>query len=266
MDILRRENAQFPASIWSAIEKEAGLVFGKHLTGRKVVDFKGGLGIGFSSLPTGRVISSKEKLGEASVGVRMNTPVIELKIPFSFPESEVEAILREANAFDISSIEKAAKKVCVAENELLFYGLKKEGIEGLIPSIPHKPIKAKGDEILPAVAEGIKELVNSEIEGPYALLIQPQYFGKLFGVAGNSGYPLTLKLAELLQGNNIIVAPALKSGALLVSLRGGDYELYSGMDIGVGYIEKKSTNHELFFFETLTFRINTPEASIAIEW
>lgn len=42
MDILRRENAQFPASIWSAIEKEAGLVFGKHLTGRKVVDFNGG--------------------------------------------------------------------------------------------------------------------------------------------------------------------------------------------------------------------------------
>ncbi len=266
MDILKRNKAPFSEAIWSTLEEEAQAVFAKHLTGRKVVDFDGPHGLAFSSVNTGRVTSAKEKLGGASVGVRESLAVVELKVPFEIKESELELLMRGANAFDAEPIVKAARALCDAENSLIFDGFKKAGIGGIVESLEQKPVKVKGDDILPGVAEAVKTLANDQVEGPYALLIQPQYYAKLFSVAGNAGYPLTKKLSELLQGGEVITAPALSKGAMVMSLRGGDFEILSGMDIGMGYQKETSSGHELFLFETLTFRIKTPEAAIALEW
>ena len=266
MDILKRNKAPFSAAIWSALESEAAAVFAKHLSGRKVVDFTGPNGLEFSGVNTGRVVATKEKLAQVLVGVRESLAVVELKVPFEIKESEIELILRGANAFDNASIVAAARALCDAENELVFEGYKKAGIAGLVDSLEQKPVKVKGDDILPGVAEAVKTLANDQVEGPYALLIQPQYYAKLFSAAGNAGYPLTKKLNELLQGGEVLTVPSLKKGAMVMSLRGGDYEILSGVDIAMGYNKETAEGHELFLFESLTFRVNTPEAAIALEW
>lgn len=266
MDILKRNKAPFSPAIWSVLEAEALAVFQKHLSGRKVVDYTGPAGLAFAGVNTGRAVASKEKLGSVSVSVRENLPVLELKVPFVVQESEIELILRGAPAFDNESIVKAAKTLCEAENALVFDGLKKEGIEGILSALCNPGVKVKGDDILPGVAEAVKELANAQVDGPYALLIQPQYYGKLFSVAGNAGYPLTKKLSELLKGGEVLPVPSLKKGAMVVSQRGGDYEILGGVDIAMGYNKETASGHELFFFETLTFRVNTPEAAVALEW
>lgn len=266
MDILKRNKAPFSAAVWGALETEAAAVFQKHLTGRKVVDYTGPAGLGFAGVNTGRAVAAKEKLGSVSVAVRENLPVLELKVPFVVKESEIDLILRGAPVFDNTSIVAAAKALCDAENALVFDGYKKEGIEGMVGALTNSAVKVKGDDILPGVAEAVKELVNAQVDGPYALLIQPQYYGKLFSVAGNAGYPLTKKLSELLKGGEVLPVPSLKKGAMVVSLRGGDYEILGGVDIAMGYNKELADGHELFLFETLTFRVNTPEAAVALEW
>lgn len=266
MDILKRRKAPFSDEVWGVLEEEARAVFARHLISRRVVDYIGEKGLDFAGVNTGAVTASKDKLGSVTVGVRQNLPVLELKVPFTIKESELDLILRGSNAFDNSSIVKAAKALCEAENSLVFDGFKKEGISGVVTSLELDSIKMKGDDILPGVADAIKTLKNNQVEGPYALLIQPQYYSKLFSLAGNDGYPVTKKLNELLQGGNVLPTPTLKNGALVVSLRGGDYEILGGVDIAMGYEKEVEGGYELFLFETLTFRVNTPEAAIALDW
>ena len=67
---------------------------------------------------------------------------------------------------------------------------------------------------------------------------------------------------RLLDGN-LIWAPALQ-GALLVSTRGGDFELRLGEDLAIGYAAHDATNIELYFRQTLTFLVYTDEAVVAL--
>ena len=277
MSLLKRHLAPFGSEVWAALEAEAAAVFKRSLTGRKIAEYEN-KGAKFAGANTGRVTALKERLGEAAVGVREVLRVVELKVPFVFKNADAELIERGAKTFDNGAIVGAARTLSDAENALVFDGFafggvktgdggKNGAISGIIPSAhaAHKPVLVKGDEILPAIAEGIGALKNAQIGGAYALIIQPHYYGKLFSAAGN-GYPLTKKLTELLGGGAILASHALKSGALIVSLRGGDYEILGGEDISLGYEKAAADGSELYFYESLTFRVNTPEAAIALEW
>lgn len=77
------------------------------------------------------------------------------------------------------------------------------------------------------------------------------------------GYPIRDHLSRLLPGGEIIWAPAL-DGALLVSTRGGDYELHLGQDLSIGYLSHDSEKIELYLQEPLTFFALTAESSVAI--
>jgi len=62
---------------------------------------------------------------------------------------------------------------------------------------------------------------------------------------------------------DIIWAPAI-DGALLLSGRGGDYELHLGQDLSIGYLSHDADQVQLYFIETFTFLVCTTEASVSI--
>ena len=62
---------------------------------------------------------------------------------------------------------------------------------------------------------------------------------------------------------DIIWAPAI-DGALLVSGRGGDYELRLGQDLSIGYRSHDADSVQLYFIESFTFAVYTTEASVAL--
>ena len=65
----------------------------------------------------------------------------------------------------------------------------------------------------------------------------------------------------MLRDGEIIWAPAI-AGAAVLSTRGGDYELYLGQDVSIGYLSHDATSIELYFQESLTFLVQTTEASV----
>jgi uncharacterized linocin/CFP29 family protein len=75
-------------------------------------------------------------------------------------------------------------------------------------------------------------------------------------------HPIREHLARLLDGD-IIWAPAI-DGALLLSARGGDYELRLGQDLSIGYLSHDAEHVELYFVESFTFAAYTTEASVVI--
>jgi len=62
---------------------------------------------------------------------------------------------------------------------------------------------------------------------------------------------------------DIVWAPAI-DGALLLSCRGGDYELRLGQDLSIGYLSHDADQVQLYFTESFTFSVYTTEASVSI--
>ena len=54
------------------------------------------------------------------------------------------------------------------------------------------------------------------------------------------------------------------SGAVLLSLRGGDYLFQSGQDLSIGYDHHDADAVRLYLEESFSFRVATPEAAVAL--
>src|SRR5208337_663227 len=58
--------------------------------------------------------------------------------------------------------------------------------------------------------------------------------------------------------------PLLSKGGLVLTTRGGDFELDIGQDLSIGYLSHSATTVELYFQESFTFRLLTTEAAVAL--
>ena len=111
------------------------------------------------------------------------------------------------------------------------------------------------------VSKALSQLRLAGVAGPYSLLLSADAWTAV-SETSDHGYPIREHLARLLDGD-IIWAPAI-DGALLLSCRGGDYELRLGQDLSIGYLSHDADSVELYFTESFTFAVYTTEASVVI--
>jgi uncharacterized linocin/CFP29 family protein len=52
------------------------------------------------------------------------------------------------------------------------------------------------------------------------------------------------------------------NGSVVISMRGGDYELVTGEDFSIGFRSYDAESVDLYLEESLTFRVLTPEAAV----
>jgi uncharacterized linocin/CFP29 family protein len=76
------------------------------------------------------------------------------------------------------------------------------------------------------------------------------------------GYPVLRHIKGLVDGD-IIWAPAI-NGAFVLTTRGGDFALYLGEDVSIGYLSHDEKTVRLYLEETFTFLLLTTEASVAL--
>lgn len=264
MNILKRNLAPIPSEAWEFVDEEARHVLKLKLNGRKVVDFVGPKGLEFASYNTGRSIKLD---GGEDTGItylkREVLPLVEIKVPFRMKMTEFDALARGADDVDTEPLINAAQKVAEAENNMVFYGLENANIKGIVNSSNQSfSISEDPSEILPVLIKGIDSLVNAGVGGPYTLLLNTDFYADLYRV-DDRGYPLIRKVKEVV-GDNIQVVPGLKTRGLLLSNRGGDFQLIVGQDIAIGYNNNTDEEIEFFFIESLTFKVNTPEAAVVI--
>ena len=97
--------------------------------------------------------------------------------------------------------------------------------------------------------------------GPYALLLSADAYTAVSETT-DRGYPIREHIARQLD-SDIIWAPAI-DGGLLLSARGGDYELRLGQDLSIGYLSHDADSVQLYFTESFTFAVYTTEASVPV--
>jgi uncharacterized linocin/CFP29 family protein len=265
MSHLLREHAPITERGWELLDSEARERLAPALAARKLVDFSGPHGWEHSATSLGRVKRIPEPRGEGVSGVqRQVLALVELRARFSVARSELADADRGAEDVDLDALDTAAQAIAVAENAAVFHGWKAAGISGILEASPHEAIELGEDcERYPRhVAKAVEALLSAGIEGPYGLALGPETHTRVLETSEHGGYPLLEHLREI-AGGPLVWSPGVK-GAAVLSLGGGDFLFESGEDLSIGYESHDADAVNLYLEESISFRVATPEAAVAL--
>jgi uncharacterized linocin/CFP29 family protein len=265
MSHLLREHAPITAAGWAEIDDEARERLAPGLAARRLVDFSGPHGWERSAINLGRVEALADPPGEGLDAARRRVlPLVELRAAFSLSRSELADIDRGADDADLDPLDAAARRLATAENRAVFHGWAQAGIVGIAEASEHEAI-ALGEncERYPRhVAKAVEALLAAGIDGPYGLALGPDPYTRVLETSEHGGYPLLQHLREILAGP-LVWAPGV-DGAVVCSLRGGDFLFESGQDISIGYDRHDADAVHLYLEESFSFRVVTPEAAVRL--
>jgi uncharacterized linocin/CFP29 family protein len=265
MNHLLRGHAPLTDSNWKLLDDEARERLSGPLAARRLVDFLGPQGWQHSATNLGRV-ETVEAPEDGVVALRRRVlPLVEVRVGFTVARAEMRDDDRGAVDVDLESLDNAAHQISVGENSAVFNGWAKAGIQGVIESSPFEPepLGPKADGYPRSVARAIEGLREAGVEGPYGLALGPDEYIKVIETAEHGGFPLFDHLAKILDGGPIVWAPGL-SGAVAMSLRGGDFLFESGQDLSIGYDHHDADEVHLYLEESFSFVVATPEAAAAL--
>jgi len=264
MNHLFRELAPISAAGWQEIEKEAKRTLKTSLAARQLVDFVGPKGWAAAAVATGRSepIASPVK-GEVTARKRRVLPFVELRVPFELTRAELDAIDRGAKDPDMGPVVAAARSIAIAEDNAIFHGYAAAGIVGICQAQAAESVELSDNrEGYPiAIAIALNKLRDAGVGGPYAVALSERLYTELTEIT-ESGYPVIEHVRRLIDGP-IVWAPGLE-GAVVLSLRGEDFELTIGQDFSIGYKDHSADKVSLYIEESFTFWLLSPPAAIPL--
>jgi len=265
MDLLKRDKAPITPDALKAVDDEAARVLKLNLAGRRLIDFRGPHGWHMAAVNTGRLEMISSGPHDMELAIRRVQPLVEVRVPMRLSLTELDAVARGATDPDLDAVVVAAEQAAQAEDSAIFNGLSAAGIQGIIPASPHPPHKLPADvRELPGVILAAREtLRQAGISGPYALALAAPIYAQVLAAA-EDGYPLAKRITQQVLDGPMVRVPAIDGGVLL-SMRGGDYELHVGQDLSVGYLSHDRQSVELYITESFTFRTLEPAAAVALK-
>lgn len=263
MDLLRRELAPITPAAWEQIDAEATRVLSVHLAGRKLVDVDGPHGWTCAAVNLGLLDIKPDTLLGVPWGIRQVIPLIEVRAPFELSIMELDNASRGAT-LELDPAIATAEKIAHAEEQVIFNGFAAAGIQGVIEATPHAPINLPDDyDAYPsAVVAATETLRRAGIDGPYALALGPESYAGL-AQAAQDGYPIRERVRRLIDGP-IVWAPKV-DGAVVLSTRGGDFQLTIGQDLSIGYAMHDKRTVQLYLTESFTFRVLERAAAVHLK-
>ncbi|HEX2053222.1 MAG TPA: family 1 encapsulin nanocompartment shell protein [Actinomycetota bacterium] len=265
MNHLLRALAPLSDAAWKLIDDESAQQFRVVLAARQLVDFSGPHGWTHSAVNTGRTTPVGAAGNAVTAAARRVLPLVELRAEFELGLAELYAVDRGALDIDLSPLNDAVRRIALAETVAVFHGLPEANIEGIAEVSPHPsvPLGADFDSYPGLVARAVERLRSEGIGGPYGLALGPEGYTGVIETTEYGGYPVFDHLRRIL-GGPIVWAPGV-SGGVVMSLRGGDFLFESGQDLSLGYLRHDDQAVHLYFEESFTFRVVTPEAAVALE-
>lgn len=267
MNHLARELAPISTAAWAEIDEEATRSLTHYLAARRIVDVKGPLGYDAASISLGRLDAlSDQPAHGVSANRRGVLPLVELRRTFTLERAELESIDRGACNADLDAVVEACRALALAEDTMVFESYAAAEVEGIVAASPHDPIALdeEFDRYPNRVAAAVATLKAAGVAGPYALALGPRCYAGVIETTERGGYPLLQHLGLIL-GGPVVWAPAV-DGAVVVSQRGGDFELTVGQDISIAYRSHDATTVTLELQESATFLACSPEAAIALRY
>jgi uncharacterized linocin/CFP29 family protein len=265
MNHLLRGQAPISDAGWNLLDGEAHQRLTGALAARKLVDFSGPHGWEYSATNLGRVTPIASGPGKGVTGLQRRVlPLVEVRADFELSRSELRDADRGADDVDLEPLDRAAHQLAIAENVAVFHGWD-GAVTGITEASPHKPIQlGKSPDKYPrSAASALEHLLCEGVAGPYALALGRDQYRLVVETAEHGGFPLLDHLGKILEGP-IMWAPGV-DGAVVLSLRGGDFLFESGQDLSIGFDSADAEYVRLYLEESFSFHVATPEAAIALK-
>jgi len=263
MNHLLRSNAPISDAGWQLLDDEARERLSPALAARKLVDFSGPHGWEYSATKLGRTEELGSAPAEGVSGLRRRVlPLVELRADFELSRGELRDADRGADDTDLEPLDHAAHQIAVAENTAVFHGWD-DAITGIAEASlhPQEPLGDAPSAYPQKIAGAVRQLLASGVGGPYGLALGGDHYQQVLETT-ERGDLLLEHLHKILEGP-IVWAPGV-NGAVVVSLRGGDFLFESGQDISIGYDSHDNDVVRLYLQESFSFRVATPEAAVAL--
>ena len=154
----------------------------------------------------------------------------------------------------------------MAENIAVFHGWAEAGIVGITGRRRASRPSRLGTDYASYpghVAKAVETLLEAGVSGPYGLALGPQEYTGVVETTEHGGLVVFDHLRQIL-GGPIVWAPGV-AGAVVLSLRGGDFLFESGEDLSLGYSHHDADSVHLYLEESFSFRVATPEAAVAAD-
>jgi uncharacterized linocin/CFP29 family protein len=262
---LLRELAPVTDAGWNLLDAEARDRLTTTLGARKLVDFRGPLGWDYAATNLGRTepLDGPDGGGvEMSARRRRVLPLAEVRVDFTVPREELLDFERGAADVDLTELDEAALRIATAENAAVFHGWTAAGISGITEASTQPTVPRVEDfaDYPQRVARAVDLLLEAGIGGPFGLALGPGHYTAVMQATERGGYLLSEHLRRILEGP-IVWAPGVR-GAVVMSLRGGDFLFESGQDLSIGYSHHSADTIHLYLEQTFSFRVATPEAAV----
>ena len=263
MNNLHRELAPISEAAWAEIEEETSRTLKRYLAARHVVDVRGPGGVALSAVGTGHLRTIKTPSEGTLARQREVNALVELRVPFDLNREQIDDVERGAEDSDWQPAKDAARILAFAEDRAVFDGYAAAGIGGIRrgTSNPVMTLPADIRQYPDAIEQALTQLRMVGVNGPYAVVLSADAYTGL-SETSDHGYPVIEHVKRLVDGK-IVWAPAI-AGAFVLTTRGGDFGLYLGQDISIGYLSHTETTIRLYLQETFTFLLLTTEASVAL--
>jgi uncharacterized linocin/CFP29 family protein len=264
-----RELAPISAAGWRQVDDEARERLVTHLAARRMVDVEGPHGWEHSTTVLGRTtrIDPPEAARERDTTVRQRRvlPLVEIRVPFTLDRAELDDAERGADDLELDDLDRAAAQVGLVENRAVFHGWPEAGIRGIAEVSPYDhPILGTDPERYPhVVANAVEMLRRNGIGGPYALAINPVGYTAIVESTERGGLLVLDHLRRALGSGRVKRTPGV-TGAVVLSLAGGDFVLELGQDLSVGYSHHDADTVTLYLEESFSFRVTEPDAAVVL--
>jgi len=263
MNNLHRELAPISDAAWEQIEEETKRTLKRYLAGRRVVDVPSSEGLALPGVGTGHLRTITGPADGVIANQREIKPLVEVRVPFELSRQAIDDVERGSDDSDWQPAKEAAKKLAFAEDRAIFTGYSAADIQGVreATSNPIDTLPADVRDYPDAVARALSQLRLVGVNGPYSVLLGADEYTAL-AETRDHGYPVLEHVKRIVDGN-IVWAPAIE-GAVVLTTRGGDFELTIGQDVSIGYLSHTDSAVRLYLQETFVFRVLTSEASVVL--
>lgn len=272
MDYLFRDESPLSSELWDKIDDTVVKTASRLLVGRRFIHLYGPLGADVLSVQVDDLTKRGEMLEDGALMRTGYRTYQELPLLYSDATlfwRDLENSLNRGLPVDLSSVAEATAQCAKKEDELIFFGSKALGYEGLFTVEGSTHLKRSdwktGENPFSDVAKGVETLTEKGIWGKLSLVLSPDLYTQLQRIQPGTGKMEIERVSSLVDGN-IFRTPVLGANkAILVSADTQYMDLAVGQDLTAAYLETKDLNHVLRILETALLRVKRSDAIVIFD-
>jgi uncharacterized linocin/CFP29 family protein len=277
-DFLGHAENPLRADEWDRLNQTVIEVARRTLVARRFIDLYGPLGAGVQTVPQdqfkGAEPGSVDLTGENETTRVFADKRTFLTIPLIYKDfllhwRDIEAARSHNMPLDVSAAAGAAAFCAQREDEIIFFGNKDQGTEGLLTAKGRNTHK-RGDWSTPGnafadIVAATEKLNSCDHYGPYALVVSPKLYAQLHRIFEKTGV-LEIETIRKLCTDGVFRSNRLQEGqSVLVSTGRENFDLAVSMDMTVAYLGAENMNHPFRVVESVLLRIKHPDAICTLD-